>query len=86
MFHRERAFSFVAAPSQCVPTGECHQHRLLKQPVDNEPFLIGMGRSDQGDINLFASQQFEQFPAEALFQSHGYQRIGFTKRTNGTRH
>ena len=45
-----------------------------------------MGRSDERNINLFASQQFEQFPAEALFQSHGYQRIGFTKRTNGTRH
>src|SRR5438309_10689863 len=45
-----------------------------------------MGHSDECDINLLASQQLEQLPAEALFQSHGYQRIGFTKRTNGTRH
>jgi hypothetical protein len=45
-----------------------------------------MGHSDERDIDLFASQQFEQFTAEALFQSHGYQRISFTKRTNGTRH
>ena len=45
-----------------------------------------MGRSDERNVDLFASQQFEQLPAEALFQSHGYQRIGFTKRTNGTRH
>jgi hypothetical protein len=66
MFQQERAFAFLAAAGQCVRTRQRHQHRLLKQPVDNEPFLIGMGRSDEGDVNLFASQQFEQFPAEAL--------------------
>ena len=45
-----------------------------------------MGRSDKGDVDLLASQHFEQFPAKALFQANGYERIGFTKRTNGTRH
>jgi hypothetical protein len=45
-----------------------------------------MGHSDECNIDLFASQQFEQFPAEAFFQSHGHLRIGFTKRTNGTWH
>jgi hypothetical protein len=86
MFQQERAFAFVAAPSQRVRAGQCHQHRLLKQPVDYEPFLIGIRRSDESDIDLFASQQIEQFPAEALLQTDGYQRIGLTKRTNGTRH
>jgi len=45
-----------------------------------------MGQSDEGNINLLVSQQFEEVPPEPLFQSHGYQWIGFSKRTNGLRH
>src|SRR4051812_2130209 len=45
-----------------------------------------MGHSDECNIDLLAAQQFEQFTPEALFQSHGYERIGFTKRPNGTRY
>src|SRR5262249_36109435 len=83
MLQQERACVF--APRQCVRTGQCHEHRLLKQPVDDEPFLIGMGDSDEGNINLFASQQFQKVSTEPFFQSHGYQWIGFSKRTNGLR-
>jgi hypothetical protein len=41
-----------------------------------------MGRTDEGGINLFVSQQFDEFVAESLFQSQRDQRKSFLKRTN----
>jgi hypothetical protein len=44
-----------------------------------------MGRADEGSINLFVSQQFDEFVPEPLFQSQSDQRKSFLKRANDAR-
>src|SRR5690349_20445946 len=45
-----------------------------------------MGRSDEGDVDLLTSQQFEKLAAESLLQLQRYLRVGLLKRANDARH
>jgi len=58
---------------------------VIQQRIDHKVILTGNGRPKERSIDLFISQVFDEFEAEAFLQRHRHEWKSFPVRANDTR-